>query len=266
MALTKRINVRWWWAMWIAAVAISPWLPEAVPSSTPLGAPGIRHLLGSTPSGTDLLWTVSLAILRAQAFAVLSASLACVSAIPIGLFGALRNGHWISNVFGTAAIILDAISPIVILSVVLAALPDTSPVGLAIVLGIVGWTFLVNPIRHLTRELLLSQPVFSLRAIGYSNRQIVSYYIMPELGWRLAPHVIALATIYIGTIGAVEFLGLGMRRQQSIGYLVLDSLARLDQSPRYFTVCLAACVLAVFILGTASTLLAAEGARRRGGI
>jgi peptide/nickel transport system permease protein len=265
MAHSNRIII-FCWTCWAAAVILSPFLPDGAPSSLTLAPPDLSHPLGTTPLGVDLLWTVSLAGLRAEAFAILAAVLACIIALPLGLLAARSRGNLVNDAFGIAATILDAISPIVILAVLLAALPDTPPVGLAAVLGLIGWTFLVGPIQRATLDLRASSEVYALRAIGYSRRQIFRTYLLPELTWRLAPQVTALATIYVGALGAVEFLALGMRRQQSLGYLVLDSLERLDQSPRYFVTSLATCLIAIFVLSAASISLASAGRRRKGSV
>src|SRR5207244_2621563 len=121
-------------------------------------------------------------------------------------------------------------------------------IGPAIVLGILGWTFLIGPVRRTALEQWSSRHAFMLRSMGYGKGRILATYVVPELAWRLSPQAAALGAVYVGAFGAVEFLGLGARRQSSLGYLVLDSLDHVQRFPHYFLASVTASLVAVFIL------------------
>ena len=78
-------------AVWIGFVALSPVLPE--PRAIHAGTGGF-HPLGLTPLGTDLSWTLLVAVARAHAhaFAGLAVAFAVAIALPLGLVAGLRRG------------------------------------------------------------------------------------------------------------------------------------------------------------------------------
>lgn len=255
----------WAWGAWAILALASPLIPSASPRiGLALQGPSLVHPLGTSPVGADLAWATAVAILRSHRFAILATCIALALALPLGLIAARKNNSSMVPAVRAFAAILDAISPIVIVAVALVSMPGLGSGGTAVLLGVLGWTFLFASARSAAVDVLRSSHVYALRALGYQPLRILATFVVPELLWRLSPHAAALATIYVGTLGGVEFLGLGLRREQSLGYLVLDGLDRVNQAPHYFLVSLGALLVAVFVLAWASVNLGAAARRHQG--
>jgi ABC-type dipeptide/oligopeptide/nickel transport system permease subunit len=251
--------------VWAGALVTGFFAPAPAPDPTvALQPPSLAHPLGTTPVGADLLQTVATAAVRTQGFAVLATVLAVTIALPVGLAAAVVDRPALRAIERAVATVIDAVSPLVILAVLLVALPAVPPVGPAVILGVLGWTYLVGNVRRQAGRIWRSRHVLLLREMGYPTGDIVLGHLVPDLVSHLAPQLAALATVYVGALGAVEFLGLGARRQTSLGYLILDSLDYAGRSPHYFLAALAATAVAVFSLSWGAAQLARSVERTYG--
>lgn len=244
------------WASWAVSLIAINWLP------TPIGnqglvnhPPSFHHPLGTSPTGVDLTLALLVAILKAQSFAVLATLLACCVALPLGMLTASVGNKFIWLVERNVATIFDSVSPIIVIAVILVVFPSASPAMMSIVLGFLGWTFLIGAVRRNTHDLLTSRHILMLKSIGFPRNRILFASILPEILFRLTPQAAALAAIFVGVMGSVEFLGLGARRSFSLGYMVLDSLDHLGAAPHYFIVTMLGAFIAVFLLSYAASAL-----------
>jgi ABC-type dipeptide/oligopeptide/nickel transport system permease subunit len=235
---------------WGVFAALSPALPEPKAAT-----PATFHPLGLTPAGADLAWTLTLAVARAHAFAGLAVAAALIVAIPLGLLAGLRRNPLLERIELWFGRVIDSLGAFVIVAATLAISPGLSVFWIAIALGLVLWTAFVGMIRlaviHETRREYFEAAV----AMGLPRRRLLWHYLLPAIWRRLAPAALGVCALLVGALGAVDFLGLGAKREVSVGYLLYDSLGSLVASPGYFAASITANLLVVGSLAAAKERL-----------
>lgn len=193
----------------IAAI-LAPWLAPHDPRALTGGAlqgPSAQHLFGTNDIGQDilsqLLWggRVSLGV------AVPAAALAMAVAVVVGMGAGLRGG-WTDAVVMRVVDVSLAL-PGMPLIIVVAALVSPGPVGIAVIIGLVGWP----PAARILRSQVLSVRrrgfMTAARGFGAPSRYLVGRHLVPALAPVLAAGFVHWAATAVLLEAGLAFLGVG---------------------------------------------------------
>ena len=173
----------------------------------PANSPG--HVLGTDDLGRDhlarLLYGGQVSLGIAFTAALLSISIGVAIGIVTGFYGGIVDDLiiWLITTINSI--------PQLFLLLIISAVLAPGPVGLILVLGLLGWTGITRLVRGETLSLREREFIVSARALGASDRRIMFVHILPNL---ISIITIALA-IDIGVLILVEsglsFLGFGIQ-------------------------------------------------------
>lgn len=221
-------------AVVVTAVGATFDIPPADPSSAGL-APSWTHLLGTSPYGHDMLRLTIVATLRACAPSVWASCVTVTLGVLIGTLAAWSNdGVW-DQVQSFVGRLLDALG-IFLPAACLATLASTVTVWeLAPALALFAWPNLSNVVRSETLRARRLPFVEAAEVIGVGPARLTLFYVLPEMLDRLLPPVIAMIGGFVGVFGALQFLGVGITEEMSLGFMVYDgSQNYLRSAPWYF--------------------------------
>jgi peptide/nickel transport system permease protein len=173
-------------------------------------APGADgHLLGTDPLGRDTL--VRLAY--GGRVSLLVAGLAASVTLAIGaVVGAVAGyfGGFIDSVLMRAVDILLCMPGLSIL-ILVSALYRPGPVGLAILLAVIGWTGIARLVRGEVLSYRSRDFVDAARVMGASNARIIFRHIIPNVVPIMIVWISLAIPGLILTEAALSFLGFGVR-------------------------------------------------------
>lgn len=225
-------------------------LDDAAPSAPP-GTGG--HLLGTDTIGRDVLLLVLRGIQRSIFMAGIFVLVAGTVGIAIGAVAGYF-GRYVDSVLMRFVDVLLTIPEIAVIVVIAAAIPGArSPVGIALLISVLGWTALSRIVRGQFLTLREREYVEAAQALGARDRRIIARHLLPNsIG-----QIIVWATL--GAAGAViseaalSYLGFGVQgADTSLGRLVADGAAAADSRPWLFYfpgLALLLLVLAVNLIG-----------------
>jgi peptide/nickel transport system permease protein len=190
------------------------------------------HILGTDPNGRDILVRLAYGGRVSMTVAVL----ALVFALLIGLtLGAVAGffGGWVDSVimrFVDVIISIPSISLLLIISVWW----RPGPVGLAVIIALLGWTGLSRLIRGEVLSLRSRDYVDAARVLGASNRTIIQRHIFPNvISLVIVWASLALPGLII-TEATLSYLGFGVRiPTPSWGNMLQESYAFISLSWTY---------------------------------
>lgn len=186
---------------------LSPYNPSAF-SNDQLQAPSVRHWLGTTKVGQDVLsqiiagTRVSLIVGLGTAFATTLISIAV--GVSAGYFGGLWDdiASLITNLF--------LVIPSLVLTVLIASyLPFKGLLPIALAITITSWAGGARGLRAQTMSMRGREFIQAARDTGESPFRLIFFEILPNEIPIVIPSFIATAIGAILTESALEFLGLG---------------------------------------------------------
>ncbi len=209
-----------------------------IPSVDPqLGAagPSWNHPLGVSPYGHDMLLLTIRSALRTASQATWAAGLTVTIAIAIGMTAALRRNGLFDGLQAIAARVLDSLG-VFLIAVCLATLANRLTIWqLSSALALVAWPNLSHTIRAEALAALDRPYVEAARAIGVPPVRMVLVYLLPDMLDRVLPTAVAMIGAYMGVFGALQFLGVGITDEMSLGFMVYDGMQNfLRSAPWYF--------------------------------
>lgn len=182
--------------------------PDRQDLSDIFGSPGQGHLLGTDQLGRDIL----VRMLYGARVSLGVAGLAVTMTVTLGTLVGLTAGfygRWVDTLLMRFVDVLLAIPPI-FFYILLAILFRPNAVGLALVLGSIGWAGTARLVRS---EVLATRGldfVLASRAVGAQNRRIMFRHILPAT----IPVILVAASISVAAVilteAALSFLGLGI--------------------------------------------------------
>lgn len=224
--------------------SIAQWLPlidPTVPDAVNTDAwPSAQHLLGTDSNGHDLFSAMIYGLRPAFIVGITGAVITTILGVTIGLTAGFLGG-WVDMVLSRFTDLMFAI-PALLIALLCEELftSSTSPVGnalgdqariivMTVVFAVLGWPPLMRFVRGLTLQYKEMQFVEAARALGVSNRSIVTQHILPNT-WGL---VLVQATFTVGgfiyTEIVLSILGLGVQiPTPDLGYLADQALANLE--------------------------------------
>lgn len=186
------------------------WWPFALPPGVSEGdiAPG--HPLGTTVLGCDMYSEIIWGARPSIVVAVLVTGLTTILGVSLGLFSGYYGG-WTDTVISRITDVFLGLPFLLGAIVFLSLLRAQNIWSVTIVLVILGWTQMTRIVRGSVIALREQDFVDAARALGASDRRIITRHILPN---SLAP-IIVLATLYVGGFVAAEatltFLGVGLK-------------------------------------------------------
>ena len=214
--------------------------------------PSLAHPMGTNQIGQDLF-------LRLMKGLQTSLFIGFMSVVIIGLIGVTLGsiagfyGGWIDNAIMRFVDIILSLPVFFMILIIVAVLGKGSATVVIIAIGLTGWTLACRLVRAEFLKLREADFVQAGRALGASNRRIISRHILPA---SLAPVVVA-ATLGIADSvvaeAALSFLGFGISPPDaSLGNLLKNFEEDLQVRPWiliYPSVTIVLVVLAASFLG-----------------
>jgi ABC-type dipeptide/oligopeptide/nickel transport system permease subunit len=228
----------------LVTTCIAQWLPlidPTVPDAANTDAwPSWPHLLGTDSNGHDLFSAMIYGLRPAFIVGVIGSVITTVLGVVIGLAAGFRGG-WVDALLSRFTDLMFAF-PALVLALLAEELftNSSSPVGnalgdqarvivMTVVFALLGWPPLMRFVRGLTLQYKQMQFVEAARALGVSNREIVTRHLLPNT-WGL---VLVQATFtvsgFIYTEIVLSILGLGVQAPTpDLGYLADQALGQLE--------------------------------------
>lgn len=186
------------------------------------GAPSLQHPFGVDPIGHDVFAQVMQGTKEDIQTAILVAAISSVIGTTIGALAGYFRG-WVDPVLMRFTDFILAVPLLAILAVLanLASKQSGSWFWVAIIIGVLAWTYVARLVRADFLSLRERDFVEAARAIGASNRRIIVRHLLPN---ALGP-IIVNATLTVANAILLEstlsFLGLGIQPPNvSLGTLV----------------------------------------------
>ncbi len=205
----------------LLAPAIAPYDPLAM-GDTALGAPSVRHPLGTDHLGRDLLsgvlWGLRISFVVGLGAAVISVLVGIVVGSPAGYFGGRLDNLLMR---GTDAFM---VLPTFFLVLLVVSVFGASTWKLIALIGITNWP----PIARLVRAEFLSlrERDFALaaRTIGAGHAMIMLRHILPNAAPVIIPTLSLRTAGAIVTEASLSFLGVGDPNVVSLGQMLMHAL------------------------------------------
>lgn len=190
--------------------------------ASPNQPPGQGHLLGTDPSGRDVLGM----LLWGARISLLVGFLATLVSMVIGTTVGMMAGHFTG--FGRAVLlrVVDffLVIPQLVLAITLSAVMSRGIVTIIIAIGVTGWASTARMVRSQTLSVEARPYIERARALGAGNWHIISKHVLPAV----MPIVLANTTLHVGSAVIAEstlaFLGVGDPNAISWGSMLKRAL------------------------------------------
>jgi peptide/nickel transport system permease protein len=242
--------------MMVAVFALPPLLPfgyqeQSEALSSPPGTAG--HLFGTDTIGRDVLALTLRGIQWSMLMCGIFVVVACLLGLLVGTAAGYAGGH-VDDVLMRAVDVTLTLPFLPVVLVLTAAIPSArSPVGVALVIALLGWMALARIVRAQFLSLREREYVEAARALGASGRRIVLRHLLPNSLSEIMTWLTLGATAAIGAEATLSYLGFGVQGSEiSLGRLVADGAAAAESRPWLFYfpgVALLLIVLSVSIIG-----------------
>jgi len=188
------------------APLIAPGNPNADVAPQNL-APSLHHLLGTTGQGNDVFAQVVWGTRNSLAVGFVTGAVITVIAVAIGLSAAYFGG-WVDSVLTVLMNIFLVIPGLPLLVVVAAFLPNSS-LSVIFVLAFAGWAGSARVIRAQALSVVRRDYIAAATVIGERSFRIIVSEILPNLSSLIASVLFGGIGYGIGSLAALQFLGLG---------------------------------------------------------
>jgi len=193
----------------LLAPRLAPFDPLRIAAGPPLGAPTTAHLFGTDDLGRDVLSRIVFGARISLTVSFLSAAVALVIAVPLGLVAGYA-GRTIDSIIGRLFDTIFAF-PSILLGIGLVAVLGSSIFNVVLAVAIIN----VPTLGRLTRVAVLTQRgeeyVVAARVLGASTLRIVGRHIL----LNVVPVLLVQTALMMGEAvlleAAFSFLGLGSR-------------------------------------------------------
>jgi peptide/nickel transport system permease protein len=228
--------------------------------------PGHAFLLGTDPSGRDVLSRLIYGARVSLLVGVVATGLAALIGVAVGTIAGYVGGIVDSILMRITDVVLSF--PLLLFCVALIAVTEPSTRNVVLVIAFGYWTYLARVVRSLVLSLKEREFVTAARTLGTRDLTIIRRHILPHL----APAIIVYSTLGIASSIMIEaslsYLGIGVPLPQaSWGQMVSQGQQYFQSAPWLLIVpgvCLILTVLAFNLAGDWLTDLldpAEEGSR-----
>ncbi|MFK3836077.1 ABC transporter permease [Microbacterium sp. NPDC087868] len=190
----------------ILADWIAPYGPTQKDRSALRQPPSFEHWLGTTHMGEDVLSQIIFGTRGVIVVGFLSAAIATVIAITIGVIAGYVRG-WKSESLSALTNVFLVI-PGIPLIIIIASQFDNPPIILiAAVLGLTGWAWGARVLRAQTMSLRNRDFIQAARANGEPLRRIITVEMLPNLMALIASSFVGTVTAAILGLTTLAFIG-----------------------------------------------------------
>jgi peptide/nickel transport system permease protein len=197
----------------LVVLALTPWLapfdPAAQDLDNRLAPAGGAHLLGTDHLGRDVLSRLLDGGRFSVSIAAVTLAISAVTGTLVGIVCA-RRGGWLDEAVTRLCDVLLAF-PEVIVAMFLVAILGTNYLTLVLALVVTGWTPFARLARGVTLEIESRDFVEAARTLGCGRWFIVFRHILPNAASPLLAHAALRFGHKLITVGALSYLGLGVR-------------------------------------------------------
>ncbi len=186
-----------------------------------------RHLLGTNLIGIDVLYIT----LKGARVALLIGGLTSLIAIPLALFFGMSAGYFGGRIDDMVFFVMSTLAsmPGLLLLVALIMALGQSTFSVCIALGVTSWVGFSRLSRGETLKLRELDYVAAARALGVSNRKIITQHILPNLMHLV---VITFVLMFSGLVlseASLSWLGIGV--DKSWGQMIAQAKNELSRDP-----------------------------------
>jgi ABC-type dipeptide/oligopeptide/nickel transport system permease subunit len=186
------------------------------------GPPSSANPFGTNAIGNDMLAQVMAGVEKDIQIALTVAAMATLIGVTIGAIAGFYRG-WVDSLlmrFVDLVLVLPVLAVLIVLANKLSKESDNW-LGLAIIIGLLSWTYVARLVRADFLSLRERDFVEASRALGATNRRIIVKHMLPNAVGPIivnATLTVALSIIFESTL---SFLGLGVQPPNvSLGLLV----------------------------------------------
>ena len=186
------------------------------------GAPSWTHPFGTDGIGHDLFAQVMAGVQKDIEIALTVATMATLIGVTVGAIAGFYRG-WVDSLlmrFVDFVLVVPVLAVLIVLAHKLSMESDNW-LGLAIIIGLLSWTYVARLVRADFLSLRERDFVEASRAIGATNRRIIVKHMLPNTVGPIvvnATLTVALSIIFESTL---SYLGLGVQPPNvSLGLLV----------------------------------------------
>ncbi|MGB5758061.1 MAG: ABC transporter permease [Acidimicrobiales bacterium] len=235
----RRRPLFWLCVAIILLLVVAAAFPQLFTSTDPLVGDQRNNLKGPSSEhwfGTDLLGRDQYArvVYGARVSIVVAFLVTFASAAVALLFGSLAGfyGGVADTLISRVADVWFAIPAVLGGIVMLQLFEQRSIMTLCLVLVVFGWPTMLRLVRSAVISVKNADYVDAARALGASDRRIISQHILPN---ALTPLVVYMAITFgvvIAAEAALTFIGVGLRKPAvSWGLIISDSRGRIQTHP-----------------------------------
>jgi peptide/nickel transport system permease protein len=192
----------------------------------PLAHPG-RHLFGTDVLGRDVLYLT----LKGARVALLIGSLTSLIVIPLALFFGVSAGYFGGRIDDIVFFLISTLAavPGLLLLIALIMVLGRGTVQVCVALGITSWVSFCRLSRAETFKLREMDYVEAARALGVSNRKIVTRHIVPNLTHLVVITFVLLFSGLVLSEAILSYLGIGI--DGSWGQMIDQARDELSREP-----------------------------------
>ncbi|MCI8949143.1 MAG: ABC transporter permease [Lachnospiraceae bacterium] len=172
-------------------------------------APNASHILGTDAIGRDVFARLVYGGRTSLLVGFFSTIISCAIGVPLGLIAGYFRGKAEIGIMRVADVFMSF--PSIVLILVLVAVIGPSIWSVTMVIGVLGWTQFARLIYANVLSVSEKEYVESAKAIGTSNFEIITKYILPN---SFAPILIAITFQMASAIlmeSSLSFLGMGVQ-------------------------------------------------------
>jgi peptide/nickel transport system ATP-binding protein/peptide/nickel transport system permease protein len=184
-----------------------------------LQAPSLRHLLGTTQQGQDVLTQLIYSARVSMEVGFAAGILTTLWSMIVGVGGGYLAGasSELLNMFANVFLVLPSLPLVVIMA---AYLPHSGSAGIIIVITVTGWAWGARVLRAQTLSLRRRDFVEAARATGQGSVKIMLYDILPNEMAIITVTFLSSVVAAILTEASIAFLGLSNVTQWSWGTML----------------------------------------------
>jgi oligopeptide/dipeptide ABC transporter ATP-binding protein len=188
-------------------------------TSARLQPPSVKHLLGTTQQGQDVLAQVVDGARISMEVGFAAGILTTLWSILVGLTGGYLSGtsSELLSMFSNVFLVIPSLPLVVILA---AFLPNSGSTGIIIVITVTGWAWGARVLRAQTLSLRRRDFVEAARATGENTFKIMLYDILPNEVAIITATFLGSVVGAILTEASIAFLGLSNVTQWSWGTML----------------------------------------------
>jgi peptide/nickel transport system permease protein len=206
----------------VALAIFGPIVDHADPgaiTSARLQPPSLRHLLGTTQQGQDILTQLIYSARVSVEIGFAAGLLTTVWSLLVGVTGGYLSGasSELLSMFANVFLVLPSLPLVVIMA---AYLPHSGSAGIIIVITVTGWAWGARVIRAQTLSLRRRDFVEAARATGQGSIKIMLYDILPNEMAIITVTFLSSVVVAILTEASIAFLGLTNVTQWSWGTML----------------------------------------------